>query len=49
MSDYEQALQGALANLFPEADVLGCWFHYSQVSELLKINCFLAKSSMPLF
>ena len=30
MSDYEQALQGALANIFPGALILGCWFHYSQ-------------------
>ena len=31
MSDYENALQGALADIFPEADILGCWFHFSQV------------------
>ena len=31
MSDYEQALQGALSEIFPDAEILGCWFHYSQV------------------
>ena len=30
MSDYEQALQGALSDIFPDANVLGCWFHFSQ-------------------
>ena len=31
LTDFEPALQGALAAVFPEASVRGCWFHFSQV------------------
>ena len=30
MTDYEIALQGGLSQIFPNAEVVGCWFHYSQ-------------------
>lgn len=32
VTDYEQGLQGAMAAIFPQARIVGCWFHYSQVS-----------------
>lgn len=32
ITDYEQALQGAAAEVFPEAHLTGCLFHYGQVS-----------------
>ena len=35
VTDYEQALQGAMAAVFPEARIVGCWFHYSQVRSIL--------------
>ena len=31
LTDYETALQKGLGTIFPEATVLGCWFHFSQV------------------
>ena len=31
MTDFEAALQKAFLNIFPFADVKGCYFHYSQV------------------
>ena len=35
MADYETALQSGLGEIFPTAQVLGCWFHFSQV----RIKC----------
>ena len=32
MSDYEIALQKGLGEIFPTAQAVGCWFHFSQVS-----------------
>lgn len=31
ISDFEKAQQKALKTVFPNAKVLGCFFHYSQV------------------
>ena len=31
MCDFETALQNGLKEIFPEAVVTGCWFHFSQV------------------
>ena len=31
MSDFETALQDGLKDIFPDANVTGCWFHFSQV------------------
>ena len=31
MCDFETALQNGLQEMFPEAIVTGCWFHFSQV------------------
>ena len=31
MCDFEAALLNGLKEIFPEADVTGCWFHFSQV------------------
>ena len=39
MTDYEGALQGALSEIFPEATIVGCWFHFSQVSILNLYIC----------
>ena len=39
MTDYEVALQGALSEIFPEATIVGCWFHFSQVSILNLYIC----------
>ena len=33
MSDYETALQKGLGEIFPDAVIVGCWFHFSQVRE----------------
>ena len=33
LADYETALQEELGVVFPTAQVVGCWFHYSQVSK----------------
>ena len=44
MSDFEIALQEGLAQVFPSAQILGCWFHFSQVSiefQLLTTSCQL--------
>lgn len=30
-TDYEKALANALAINFPEANLMGCWFHLAQV------------------
>ena len=30
MCDFEAALLNGLKEIFPEADVTGCWFHFSQ-------------------
>ena len=30
LSDYEPALMGGLSMIFPTAQIVGCWFHYSQ-------------------
>lgn len=35
MRDFEKALQKAAKQVFPEAEVLGCNFHYAQVSNIL--------------
>ena len=32
MCDFEAALQNGLQEIFPDAIVTGCWFHFSQVS-----------------
>ena len=42
MSDYETALQGGLSEVFPTARVVGCWFHYSQVSFSFSVGLKLA-------
>ena len=34
MCDFEPALQNGLQEIFPEATVTGCWFHFSQVGKL---------------
>ena len=34
MCDFEPALQNGLQEIFPDAIITGCWFHYSQVSKL---------------
>ena len=31
ISDYEKALQDGLQAIFPDAELHGCWFHFSQV------------------
>ena len=31
--DYEPALMGGLSMVFPMAQIVGCWFHYSQVKK----------------
>ena len=31
ISDYEKAEQNALQMVFPDAKLIGCFFHYSQV------------------
>ena len=38
LTDYETALQKGLGTIFPEATVLGCWFHFSQV-RVNKFTC----------
>lgn len=30
MTDYEDGLLGALTQVYPDATISGCWFHYSQ-------------------
>ena len=30
LSDYEPALMGGLSMIFPAAQIVGCWFHFSQ-------------------
>ena len=40
ITDYEPALQGGLAAIFPDAKICGCWFHYSQVSYFLLITSY---------
>ena len=32
LSDYEPALMGGLAVIFPTAQIVGCWFHYAQAT-----------------
>jgi len=32
VTDFEHALQHAVAEVFPDAGLWGCYFHYSQVS-----------------
>ena len=51
MTDYEIALQGGLSDIFPSAQVLGCWFHFSQVSneKLIIIIMLLVTSYQLLF
>jgi len=31
VTDYERALMNAVQRIFPESDLLCCWFHYTQV------------------
>ncbi len=38
MSDYEAGLQNALVESFPDATVLGCWFHFGNVNCLHIFN-----------
>ena len=30
MTDYEASLRKALRKVFPEAQLLGCWFHFAK-------------------
>ena len=42
MTDFEIALQEGLGEIFPSATIVGCWFHFSQVSlefQLLTTSC----------
>ena len=43
MADWETALQGAAAAVWPEAQVNGCWFHYAQ-AVLRKVSQCLSHS-----
>jgi len=36
MSDYERAAMTVATEIFPEARITGCWFHFNQVYTLLK-------------
>ena len=38
LSDYETALQNGLSFIFPDSVVVGCWFHFSQVTMLCSIK-----------
>ena len=37
MCDFEAALLNGLKEIFPEADMTGCWFHFSQVLQYFHI------------
>ena len=39
--DYENALMGGLAVIFPTSQIIGCWFHYSQVMHFAFFFFFL--------
>ena len=44
MTDFEIALQEGLGEIFPSATIVGCWFHFSQVSlefQLLTIDVLI--------
>lgn len=47
MSDYERALRNAIREVFPECQLIGCWFHYCLAirKHALKIAGFKEKIS----
>jgi transposase-like protein len=34
MTDYEYALRSAIKKVYPDAELLGCWFHFCQVNKI---------------
>jgi hypothetical protein len=38
ITDYEKAMRNALRRVFPNAALVGCYFHYSQVIYTIKIK-----------
>jgi len=34
ISDFEDAILGTMDEIFPDAEVKGCWFHFGQVRVL---------------
>ena len=44
MTDYEAALQTVVQQQFPNAQVQGCWFHFTQVGLVLLLKFFTQPS-----
>jgi transposase-like protein len=43
VTDYEKALRAAIASVFPNARLVGCHFHYSQVCVIFSaVNNYLS-------
>lgn len=37
IGDYELALRNAIEAVYPEVKLLGCWFHFNQVSYISRV------------